>query len=39
MAAIDQGEMESDRVSEKVKEFLKDGCGCALGKFHKSISF
>ena len=31
MAAIDQGEMESDRVSEKVKKFLKDGCGCALG--------
>lgn len=31
MATIDQGEMESDQVSEKVKKFLKDGCSCPLG--------
>lgn len=24
-------EMENEQVIEKVKKFLKDGCGCALG--------
>ena len=31
MAEIDQGEMENDRLIAKVKKFMNDGCGCALG--------
>lgn len=31
MAKTDQGEMENKAVIEKVKKFLNDGCGCALG--------
>ena len=31
MAEINQEEMENDQVIEKVKKFMHDGCGCALG--------
>ena len=31
MAETDLAEMENEKAFEKVKKFLKDGCGCALG--------
>ena len=31
MAETDLVEMEDEKAFEKVKKFLKDGCGCALG--------
>ena len=31
MAENDQGEMENEQVIEKVKRFMRAGCGCALG--------
>ena len=31
MAETDLAEMENEKAFEKVKKFLRDGCGCALG--------
>ena len=31
MAKTYQGEMENEENIEKVKKFMHDGCGCALG--------